>query len=132
MVHINIIGLFHSVAILWEIYVMRHKCHMRWHNFYLKRILITRLGQNILNIVKFLGTFFDQITQLTPFYTASKVEMLIIIYLLQREGRSISRQNLYETIETLTQFCHLPVFKKFTQQAWNYGVLVSSNIYSYF
>ena len=28
--YVNIIDLCHSVAILWEIYVMRHKCHVRW------------------------------------------------------------------------------------------------------
>ena len=41
-------GLWHSVAILWEIYVMRHKCHVRWHNFHFKRTLITGLCRSLL------------------------------------------------------------------------------------
>ena len=43
--YIEIIGLCHRVAILWEIYVMRHKCKVSWHNFHFKRMLITGLGQ---------------------------------------------------------------------------------------
>ena len=41
--YVDIIGLRHSFAILWEIYVMRHK-------FYFKRMLITRPGQYTLQI----------------------------------------------------------------------------------
>ena len=40
--YIDITG--HSVTILWEIFVMQHKCHVRWHNFHFKRMLITGLG----------------------------------------------------------------------------------------
>ena len=40
------IGPSQSVVILCEIYVMRHKCHVRWHNFNFKRILITGLETN--------------------------------------------------------------------------------------
>ena len=29
------------VAILCEIYMMPHKCHVRWHYFHFKRMLIT-------------------------------------------------------------------------------------------
>ena len=32
--YVDIIGLCHSVTILWEIYVKRYNCHVRWHNFY--------------------------------------------------------------------------------------------------
>ena len=31
--YVDRIGLCHSVATFCEIYVMRHKCHERWHNF---------------------------------------------------------------------------------------------------
>jgi hypothetical protein len=41
----DIIGLCHSVAILWEIYVMPHKCHMMWLHLHFKRMLITGLVQ---------------------------------------------------------------------------------------
>ena len=47
--YVDLIGLCHSVAILRGIYVMRHKCHVRWHNFNFKRMLITRLGQQTLD-----------------------------------------------------------------------------------
>ena len=43
--YVDIIGLYHSFAILEEIYVMQHKCHVSWHNFYFKRMLITGLDQ---------------------------------------------------------------------------------------
>ena len=32
--YVEIIGLCHSVAIFWEIYVMRPKCHVRWLRFH--------------------------------------------------------------------------------------------------
>ena len=43
--YVDIFGLCHSVAILWEIYVMRSKCHVMWLRFHLKRMLIKGLGQ---------------------------------------------------------------------------------------
>ena len=42
--YVEIIGLCHSVEILWEIYVMRPKCHVRWLSFHFKRMLVTGLG----------------------------------------------------------------------------------------
>ena len=47
----DIIGLCHSVAILWEIYVVRHKCHVRWHYSHFKRMLITGQSAYILSNV---------------------------------------------------------------------------------
>ena len=41
--NVDIIGLYHSLAILWEIYVMRHICHVSWNNFHFKRMAITGL-----------------------------------------------------------------------------------------
>ena len=43
--YVDIIGLCHSVAILWKIYLMRRKCHVRWLRFHFKRMLIKGLGQ---------------------------------------------------------------------------------------
>ena len=43
--YLDIIGLCHSVAILWEIYAMRPKEHLLWLRFHFKRMLITGLGQ---------------------------------------------------------------------------------------
>ena len=43
--HIYIISLFHSVTILWEIYMMRLKCYVRGLRFHFKRMLIKGLGQ---------------------------------------------------------------------------------------
>ena len=43
--YIGIICLCHSVAILWKIYLMQHKCHVRWHNLHFKWMIITQLGQ---------------------------------------------------------------------------------------
>ena len=61
--YVDIIGLCHSVAILWEIYVMRPKCHVRWLRFHFKRMLITGLGQltlpNVKGITEF--SFFDDL-----------------------------------------------------------------------
>ena len=42
--NVDMIGLCSSVAILWEIHVMQHKCHVRWLRFHFKRMLITGLG----------------------------------------------------------------------------------------
>ena len=35
--YVDIIGSCHSVAILWEIYVMRVKCHVRWLRFHFNK-----------------------------------------------------------------------------------------------
>ena len=43
--YIDTIGLYQSVEILWEVYVMRHKCHVSWLRFNFKRMLIAVLGQ---------------------------------------------------------------------------------------
>ena len=43
--YVDINGLCHSVAILLEIQVMPHKCHVRWLRFHFKRMLIMGLGQ---------------------------------------------------------------------------------------
>ena len=43
--YVYIIGLCHNIVILWEIFVMQHKCHVKGHNFHFKLMLITRLGQ---------------------------------------------------------------------------------------
>ena len=43
--YVDISGLYHSVAILWEIYVMQRKCNLRRLRFHFKRMLITELGQ---------------------------------------------------------------------------------------
>ena len=48
-VDINVLWL--SVTILWEIHVMRHKYHLRWLRFHLKRMLITGLGQKTLDVL---------------------------------------------------------------------------------
>ena len=42
--YLVIFGLCHSVAILWEIYVMRRECHVKWLRFHFKRMLITGLN----------------------------------------------------------------------------------------
>ena len=41
--YVDIIVICHSVAIVAEIYVMRHKYNERWKNFNFKRMLITGL-----------------------------------------------------------------------------------------
>ena len=41
--YVNIIGLCHSVPILWEIYIMRRKCHVMWLRFHFKHMLINEL-----------------------------------------------------------------------------------------
>ena len=33
--YVDLIGLCHSIVFLWEIYVMRHKCHVSWLCFHL-------------------------------------------------------------------------------------------------
>ena len=43
--YVDIISPCHSSAILWEIYVMWHKCHVSWLHFHFKRMLIMGLGQ---------------------------------------------------------------------------------------
>ena len=43
--YVDIIGICHIVAILWEIHVMRHKYHVRWLHFHFERMVITGLGQ---------------------------------------------------------------------------------------
>ena len=42
-------GQCYSVAILWEIYAIQHKWHVRSLRFHFKRMLITGLGQYTLN-----------------------------------------------------------------------------------
>jgi hypothetical protein len=44
--YVDINGLCHNVPIIWEIYVMRPKCHMWWLRFNLKRMLVNRLWLN--------------------------------------------------------------------------------------
>ena len=39
------ISLCYIVAILWEIYLTWHQCHVRWLRFHFERLLITGLGQ---------------------------------------------------------------------------------------
>ena len=46
--YVDKIDLCDIVPFLREINVMRHKCHVRWHNFNFKRMLITGLGQQTL------------------------------------------------------------------------------------
>ena len=43
--YVDISGVCHSIVILWEIYVMRRKCHVMWLRFHFKHMLITGLGQ---------------------------------------------------------------------------------------
>ena len=48
VLYVNIIGLCHIVPILWKTYVMRHRYHVRLHNFHSKRIrdlLNRRIGR---------------------------------------------------------------------------------------
>ena len=33
---LDIIDICHSITILWEIYMMRHKCHVMWLRFYFR------------------------------------------------------------------------------------------------
>ena len=56
--YVDTIGLCHSVTILWEVYVMRHKCHFRWHNFHFKQMLINTVPGylTLVRILVFLGT----------------------------------------------------------------------------
>ena len=55
--YVDIIGLWHSVAILWEIYVMWPTCHVRWLGFHFKRMLIIGLGQYTLVQVQVQGLY---------------------------------------------------------------------------
>ena len=48
--YVDIIGVCHSVAILLEIHVLRHKCHVRWLRSHFKRRVIIGLGQETLGM----------------------------------------------------------------------------------
>jgi hypothetical protein len=67
--YVDIIGLCHSVAIFWEVYVMRHKCHVWWHNFHLKGMLITGLCQKTL----ILYIYLLEIKSYIPFFFLIKL-----------------------------------------------------------
>ena len=56
--YIDIIG-------LWEMYVMRHKCHERWLHFHFKVMLITALGRYTL--IYYLNQFIIFIAQIKKF-----------------------------------------------------------------
>ena len=45
VLNVDIIGLCHNVTFFKEIYVMQHKCHVWWHNFHVKPMLITGLNR---------------------------------------------------------------------------------------
>ena len=63
--YVNIIGLCHSVAILWEIYVMRPECHVRWLRSHFKCMLITGLGQSTLVLLwKYIGRVKERYVQI--------------------------------------------------------------------
>ena len=62
---VPVIGLCHNVTILWEIYVMRHKCYVRLHNFHFKRMIITGLKKKLC---------------LLYFYISKSIVWILILY----------------------------------------------------
>ena len=80
--YVDIIGLCHSVAILFEIYVMRPKCHVRWLRFHFKRIPITGLGQLFLVtliIIRYFRFYIFFVVLWSQFFPYQS-NMILIIY----------------------------------------------------
>ena len=59
--YVNIIGLSHSVAILWEILVMQHKCYLKELRFHFKRMIITGQVNFGLWTLELYSIFYNQI-----------------------------------------------------------------------
>ena len=78
---------FYSVAILWEIYVMQPKCHVKWLRIHFKRMLITRLGQYtlLLIIIKY-GEYVGNVYFHSPFL--SQCEISVIFYFVRMTKRN--------------------------------------------
>ena len=98
--YVDIIGLCPSLAILWEIYVIRHKCNVRWLRFHFKWILIMGLGQLALCII-YVFTYKQKLWQSEKRVLLRNFRRLYILNMVDVINAIKPTSSLFKLIRTL-------------------------------